>query len=941
LVFALSSFFSDSINRHENAGQRKGQESMESVARQCPDQRRFVYVVTGGHVQKDDAQKISCFRPKSRLAIWNSARESSGNYMKTHRVQRWLAYLLIGSCAFGTLSAAESNPEPPAMLTISMLTNGQQRVSWSPYPAAEQFRILSAPNFSTPFTEDTLGIISGYEWTAPISGSLGFHRLQVIPLSSNALLSATVLNRLTYGPTPDDIERIGGIGPQAFIDEQLAWDGHSESLDTDPPITNAPPPPPPFTNWIRVSATGTATATNFGIYLSARGTVYIDDVRLVAGTNADIGDNLLLNGDFEDPILAPPWGIGSTVTGSSITSSPTVDGQAASGTNCLLLRATAGTTTLTAGLWQPFATNTPTASERFTLSFSYLPYPNPGTNLLTARLSGNATIRNITLPYNGPIPPTPPPAVSPLYGRLSESAAPADGLGLPSVTNSLSELRVYHMLRAVQSKRQLYEILVQFFENHFTTEYQKLDDWFDMNYSGIITNDNKRRNLAVDLEWREHQKFRQALLDPNCTFYDLLKISIESPAMIIYLDTVLSTRTAANENYARELLELHTMGADNGYVQQDIVELAKIWTGWRVDKKSPANANDPFAPRLVDRTNQVGVWVLHFNTSTNVHNYASTKRLFTNVVIDPRFGSQFGGGQPYGLTINANAYPGTNGITEGYLVINHLANLAYTAEFICVKLCRTFVHEDFEFGIYDYTSPTLSPEAQLIKDCMTAWKTPASGDGRTGNIRSILKVIFDSALFRGHAASQQKVKTPLEFAVSAVRALRAVNTDASSYVSTTADTDGYGLITPLSRMGGMNLFNRPEPDGFSEFGRIWLSTANLCERMRFVQHLMMPSNSSLKTVDGTVNNVSNPAGLIRSKLPQASWNDPAAIVDYLIRIIYPGEGKANLDLHRTAAINFLNTTDTGAPSAFNFASHDGRLRGAVALLMCFPRSQEQ
>jgi hypothetical protein len=334
------------------------------------------------------------------------------------------------------------------------------------------------------------------------------------------------------------------------------------------------------------------------------------------------------------------------------------------------------------------------------------------------------------------------------------------------------------------------------------------------------------------------------------------------------------------------------------------------------------------------------MWVLHF--STNAHNYTAIKRLFTNVVIDPRFGAAFGGGQPYTLTVNANAYPGTNGMTEGYLVINHLANLPFTAEFLSVKLCRTFVHENFDFGVYDYTAANLSPEAQLIRDCMTAWNTPAT-DGRKGNIRSVLRTIFNSALFRGHAASRQKIKTPLEFAVSAVRALRVVNTDTNSYISATADTDGYALVSPLSRMGGMNLFAKPEPDGYSEFGRIWLSTANLDERWRFVQHLLMASNYGLKNTDyNTTRNVSDPAKLVRLKLPSSSWNDPAAIVDLFLGLIYPGEGAANLGLDRQAAINFLNTMDDGSTaSAFNLASHDGRLRGMVALLMCFPRFQEQ
>jgi hypothetical protein len=274
------------------------------------------------------------------------------------------------------------------------------------------------------------------------------------------------------------------------------------------------------------------------------------------------------------------------------------------------------------------------------------------------------------------------------------------------------------------------------------------------------------------------------------------------------------------------------------------------------------------------------------------------------------------------------------------VVASHLANLPQTMEFLSVKLCQLFVHENFEYGVYDYTSPA-TLEAQLVKQCMTAWDTPAS-DGRKGNIRSVLQAIFSSALFRGHGASQQKIKTPLELAISAIRALRTQNTDTNNYVSATADTDGYALANPLSRMGGMGLFNRPEPDGFSEFGRNWLSTANLDERWRYAQHLLMASNYGLKNTDyGTTRNTSDPSALIRARLPGSSWNDPAAIADFFLSLLYPGEGTGNLGQDRQAAIDFLNTNEQGASSPFVFASHDGRVRGMVALLMCFPRFQEQ
>ena len=870
--------------------------------------------------------------------------------MQTRRSAGWFLCLALTLPAAELLHAGDANPPAPVLSVPGTTTNGQKRVSWTPYPAAQEFKLLSTTNLSVPFSEDVSGNIDGYDWTGPFDGLASFYRLQVTPLSSNALLSATVLNRLTYGPSPDDVERINSVGPQAFIDEQLNWDQIAENLDTTPPIVNTPitpPTQPALTNWIRISATGGASGTfsNLLLYLSQAGRVYVDDIRVVAGAIPDTGPNLLADGDFENGTLAPPWTVNSPFTSSVITNSPTPDGLSASGTNCLLLIGTAGGSSLASSVWAPFDTNGLLANQQFTISLSYLPVQNTSNTVFTVRLAGSATIRNTTLPgapNPPPTPPTPPVSLSPIYSKLTNAAPPLPGISLPPANVSLSDLRAYHILHSIQSKRQLYEIMVQFFDNHFSTQYQKTKDYFDGNLSNVVTNDSMRQNLAVDLEWREHQKWRQALLNPNCNFYDLLKISIESPAMIIYLDTILSSRSAPNENYGREILELSTMGVDNGYVQQDIVEMARVWTGWSVAKKAAASADDPIAAPLADGTNNAGLYVLHFRPSSHTTNAA--KRLFAGAVVDPRFGAPWAG-QPYSLTINTNAYPGTNGINEGYLVAQHLASLPQTMEFLSVKLCRSFVHENFDFGRYDYRTNS-SAEALLVKTCMTAWDTPAT-DGRKGNIRKVLNVIFDSDLFRGHGASQQKVKTPLELAASTIRALRSISTDTNNWASSTADTDGYGITSPLSRMGSMTLFDKAEPNGWSEFGYLWLNTANLCERMRFAQHVLMPTTSSLKNTDyGTTRNVSDPVKLLKIKLPAASWNDPAAVVDYFLAILYPGEGRANLDMDRDAAISFLNTNESGTSSPFTVlgnttGAYDGRVRGMVGMLMSLPRFQEQ
>ncbi len=819
--------------------------------------------------------------------------------MKPQRTTGWIVLF----SAF-LLRAADITPAPPRITSVTV-SNGQQKVTWTPYPAAESFRLLSTTNLSFPFVPNTAGSISGYEWTGPANGDANLHELEVSPMSSNALLTSIVLNRLAYGPTPSEIERVltgpEAIGPQAYIEEQLAPEAINETIDFDMPDTNI--------TWVFVSATGTASGSNFFIYLSGAGSVYVDDVSLVRGTNAESGPNLLQNPGFED-VLSPPWNAVGNYQSSVITNLTSH-----SGNNCLRLIATGGGTTgSTNSVFQGFThTN---SSTRYTLSFWYLPDPGANNVNLTVRLSGSATTATVPVRPTAPVPP------AQIYSRLTNATA------------NIDDLRAWHCYRAVRSKTQLLEVLAQFWDNHFNTQYGKSRQWFVENYPGL-TNMNQ---LATDLEFRETAQWRQVLMDPNGTFYDLLKISAFSPAMIIYLDSVVSSSSAPNENYPRELMELFTMGADNGYTQGDIVELSKAWTGVRVAKKSPANADNVFAPAVANYTNDVGVWVTHF--ATNRH-HTGTKRLFTNEVISPRFGPPYGG-QSYALILTNGS--GTNGWRDMTTVITYLANLPYTQEYISVKLCQLFVHENFEYGVYDYTAANLSPEAQLIQDCMSAWQSPGP-DGRQGNLRSVLRTIFNSALFRSHGASQHKIKSPLEFAVSAIRALRAP-LSATNY---TADTDGYDLRTPLNRIGNMNLFDREEPDGYPETGRLWLNTANLCERMRFAQHLCMAPNSSLKDDDyGSAgdDNVANPVQLLKLKLDPSQWKDAGAVVDLFLGLLYPGEGRANVDLDRQAGIAFLNSDNTGVPNSSPFdqlsdAAYDGRVRGMVAFLMALPRFQEQ
>ncbi|HMJ91739.1 MAG TPA: DUF1800 family protein, partial [Candidatus Acidoferrum sp.] len=596
------------------------------------------------------------------------------------------ACIIMAHGTFVRVDAAETDPAPPS-IRVDRTTNGQPRLVF-PFPAAQQYNVFSSSDVTNSLAPDAnSGRLLGPSFVVTNGDAMRFYRITATPMSSNDLFAATVLNRLTYGPTPDDIDHIRSIGPQAYIDEQMAAEAIPDTINTDPPITNNVPAQSPFTNWMRVTATGTAGGGFLSIYMTNAGTVYIDNISVVTGLVAEAGANLLSNGDFEGATLNPPWTNGSSVRAAVITNSPTVDGLPASGSNCLRLSFNAANTSITGGFHTQFLpTNNPSSSLRFTITLYYLPVQQTNGAGLVFRFNNGGqlggTTGRVSFP-SVPPPPAAPPAINIAYGRLINTNA------------NLDDFRAWHVHRAIHSKRQLHEVLSQFFQNHFTTQYGKTEEYYDNNFNtGAYTNDALRHAIALDLHWREHNKFRNALLNPNCTFYDLLKVSIESEAMVIYLDTQLNSKAAPNQNYAREIMELHTLGADNGYIQQDIVDLAKVWTGWRVAKKAFANADSPLTPSITGTASNIvitpGAWVLHF--ATNNHDL-TTKRLFTNNVISPRFGAAFGGGASYALVLTNTLATGTNGFSEGYKVAQHLADLPYTMEYLCVKLCTLFVHE--------------------------------------------------------------------------------------------------------------------------------------------------------------------------------------------------------------------------------------------------------
>jgi len=157
----------------------------------------------------------------------------------------------------------------------------------------------------------------------------------------------------------------------------------------------------------------------------------------------------------------------------------------------------------------------------------------------------------------------------------------------------------------------------------------------------------------------------------------------------------------------------------------------------------------------------------------------------------------------------------------------------------------------------------------------------------------------------------------------------------------------------MARMGGMVLFNRSDPDGYPESGSGWISAGTLAERIRYVQSLLMATGVASKNDDNTflTKNITDPVTLLRVRLPVlADQKDAGKVADLFLGLLFPGEGKANLDEYRTITMSYLNTDDAGVNSSpFNLLTpsnvanniYDTRVRGMVAMLMTLQRFNEQ
>jgi uncharacterized protein (DUF1800 family) len=273
------------------------------------------------------------------------------------------------------------------------------------------------------------------------------------------------------------------------------------------------------------------------------------------------------------------------------------------------------------------------------------------------------------------------------------------GMDMPGVP--LGELVDAKILRAVYSKRQLEAVLTDFWVNHFHV-----------------------RDSGISIGAYERDAIRPHVLG---RFEDMLLAAARSPAMAIFLDTVMNVRDGVNgdgverginENYARELLELHTVGIDGGYTQEDIVEVARCFTGWNVDWNAP----DGFT--YIDYLHDQG-----------------PKQVMDLVL------------------------PAGGGEQDGRRVLAYLASHPNTARTIATKLVRRFVSDDPPPALVDAVAHTFL----------------ATG----GDLRAVTRQVIASRELRRAAIDRTKVKRPLVLVASTARAL---GIDASAEIGRMRDT---------------------------------------------------------------------------------------------------------------------------------------------------------
>ncbi len=361
------------------------------------------------------------------------------------------------------------------------------------------------------------------------------------------------------------------------------------------------------------------------------------------------------------------------------------------------------------------------------------------------------------------------------------------------------------IIRAAYSNNQLQEVMTSFWFNHFNVSLTK---------NGTV---------------RFVPCYEKDVIRPNALgkFSDILLSTAKSPAMLTYLDNFSSVASdnnnnseegakrlralyaqqkvliekgdsgaafkevsqkikgfrnsqGLNENYAREIMELHTLGVDGGYSQTDVTSAAKVLTGWTIFPM-----NDDYGgggiKKMIEKlgeeklTQQGYVHDGDFLFAVNKHDKTDKKVL-------------------------GNDFSGKDGYNEGLKLISILAHHTSTAHFICKKLAAHFVNDNPPQTLIDKMSKTF-----LDKD---------------GDIKQVLVTMVNAPEFWSKTSVREKIKSPFDLTISTVRALNA------------KVTQPYQLFNWINKMGE-RIYYYQAPTGFPDKANYWINTGSLLNRMNF------------------------------------------------------------------------------------------------------------
>jgi len=298
-------------------------------------------------------------------------------------------------------------------------------------------------------------------------------------------------------------------------------------------------------------------------------------------------------------------------------------------------------------------------------------------------------------------------------------------------------------------------------------QLQERMTWFWFNHFNVFQHKNDERLLLADYE----QTLRTHALG---RFRDLLGAVVRHPAMLVYLDNAQNAANHVNENFARELMELHTLGVDGGYTQRDVQELARVLTGFGVDRRDPSITPPPRFARADRAAQYVRAGLYEFNPHR--HDYDNKQLL--------------------GVTIRGR------GAQELDQVLDLLSHHPATARHLSREIAQYFVS--------DNPSP-------ILVDRMAARFSATGGD-----IAAVLQTMFESPQFA--ESLRTRFKDPLNYVVSAVRLAYADK----------PILNAVPMIQWLNRLGEAP-YNRQTPDGYPLLESAWTGPGQLTARFEIAR----------------------------------------------------------------------------------------------------------